>query len=57
MSGGGGGRIIIRRLAESEGVPPSDCAVLTEIADRTVARCSREDLFTIFAILWRLLRP
>lgn len=57
MSGGGGGRIIIQRIATSEGVSQADRATLNEIADRTVVRCDLVDAFHVIRILWKYLRP
>jgi hypothetical protein len=56
MSGGGGGPIIIRRIAEGHPVTPDDRDELHAIADRNVLRCSRLDAIRVLRILWKYLR-
>jgi len=56
MSGGGGGIIIIKRLAEGHPVSPSDCQKLLAIADEAGVRCSRMQALRVIQILWKYLR-
>lgn len=56
MSGGGGGNIIIRRIAEGPPVDQDDRDELHEIADRSVACCSLSDAIRVLTILWKYLR-
>jgi hypothetical protein len=56
MSGGGGGPIIIRRIAEGSPVTREDRDELHAIADRNVLRCSRLDALRVLRILWKYLR-
>lgn len=56
MSGGGGGPIIIRRIAEGSPVSQSDCDKLHEIADRNPLKLRREDAWKVIEILWKYLR-
>lgn len=54
MSGGGGGRIILNRIAQAP-VSESDCAELRAIADRSIVACSWADTFRVLRILWKYL--
>lgn len=56
MSGGGGGPIIIRRIADGAPVTQEDQDELHEIADRSVLCCSLIDAFRVLTILWKYLR-
>lgn len=56
MSGGGGGNIIIRRLAEGAPVTQEDQDELHEIADRSIVCCSLADAIRVLTILWKYLR-
>lgn len=56
MSGGGGGPIIIKRMAEGSPVTEEDREELMDIADRSVLRCSWFDAVRVLRILWKYLR-
>lgn len=56
MSGGGGGPIIIKRIADGYPVSKPDRDELNEIADRSVTRCSFGDAVRVMRILWKYLR-
>ena len=56
MSGGGGGPIIIKRMAEGSPVTEDDREELMDIADRSVLRCSWLDAVRVLRILWKYLR-
>jgi hypothetical protein len=56
MSGGGGGPIIIRRIAEGSPVTQEDRDELHEIADRSTLCCSITDAIRVLTILWKYLR-
>lgn len=54
---GGGGIIIIRRLAETPGLTLEDCRKLMDIEQRSPAGCSLADAYRVLRILWKYLRP
>lgn len=56
MSGGSGGPIIIKRIADGYPVNNPDQDELHEIADRSVVRCSFGDAVRVLRILWKYLR-
>lgn len=56
MSGGGGGPIIIRRIADGSPVSQEDQDELHQIADRSVVCCSLADAIRVLTILWKYLR-
>jgi hypothetical protein len=56
MSGGGGGRIIINRIADSDPVTVYDRCALHAIADRSSVRCSLLDAVRVLAIIWKYIR-
>lgn len=56
MSGGGGGPIIIRRIAEGPPVSEQDRGELHAIADRSVLCCSWLDAVRVLQIIWKYLR-
>lgn len=56
MSGGGGGPIILKSIANIPEVPAADRAKMLEIADRSITGCSRLDALTVIRIVWRLIR-
>lgn len=57
MSGGGGGRILIKRIADTPEVSEPDRQELLAIFDRTIVRCSWSDWRRVKAILKKYLRP
>ncbi len=61
MSGGAGGVIIIKKLAEpfpGNPIPTEDRAELTEIADRNPGPCCGvSDALRVMTIVWKALRP
>lgn len=56
MSGGGGGPIIIKRIAEGPPVSNEHRDELHSIADRSVLRCSWMDAVRVLQIVWKYLR-
>lgn len=57
MSGGGGGPIILKSVANSGGVTDSvDKDKLLEIADRSIPHCSMADAWKAIRIIWKYLR-
>lgn len=56
MSGGSGGPIIIRRIAEGHPVTQDDQDELHEIADRSTPCCSLSDAIRVLTIIWKYLR-
>jgi hypothetical protein len=56
MSGGGGGTIIINRIAEGPPISIEDRGELREIAARSIPWCSHMDSLRVLFILWKYLR-
>lgn len=50
-------RAAIHKIAEAEGLSPSERQRLVKIAERSIHRCSSADALRVAYIVWCLLRP